>query len=225
MLSARAGRDHLVGGGRKRSGLRCALAEPLGPWGERKHVGFARGLPRIGATRDVPGWRRDDVAAITTGIESSGHAAGGVADLVAGMGEEEVATAAAGERLDGVGLPVLGLELGQAVVAAMAGVNVEHHKAGLGACGDRNMGVGPRCPPVADLLGVGGGVLAAVGGARMLAGGRWDGGASHVDGVGAGAAAAANRVAGKHAPATSGVGERGVEEWVVRHRRSPCRRG
>ena len=112
----------------------------------------------------MDGRRGEHLAALAADVEVGAEAAGlVVADVVAvGPGEVEVAPAAAGDHLEGLGERAVGVEqLDEALVARLAirVVDVEHPEAGLGAADDADAVGGRLAPPVPD-LGLVGGALA-----------------------------------------------------------------
>jgi hypothetical protein len=105
---------------------------------------------------------------------------------------------------------VLGLELGQALVAAVAGVEVEHEQAGGDAGAD--VGLRPALPPARDPLGVAGGGVQAV---AQLAGavGRAVGPVAGRAGLAGGAVCAGQLAAqGEDLVAGGGVGQGGITQ-------------
>src|SRR5437870_5149934 len=110
---------------------------------------------------------------------------------------------AAGLRYHGIGEgAVLALEVGERLLAALAGIDVEHPYPADGAGADGDMRIRPRRPPPADDPLVGARVEQSVARARMLA-------AVAAAGRAAAAPPVTHGVRGEHAPAASGVGECG----------------
>ena len=102
--------------------------EPAGAWTRATPSSGRAHLPRVGC-RWGGWWGDDDLAADAADVDARPSAAGLVVqDLpaVVGPGEQVVDAAAAGERLHGVGQVAMdGLERPQAVVATVAGVDVQ----------------------------------------------------------------------------------------------------
>jgi hypothetical protein len=93
------------------------------------------------------------------------------ADGSAGMRIEEVSASPAGQGFDRGGeCPVLGFQVLDGEVAAMAGIDIQDEQAADGAGRDAEIGVRPAGPPLVKGRGVGRGVVEAMGGPRMLAG-------------------------------------------------------
>jgi hypothetical protein len=105
----------------------------------------------------VPAARRQQRdPAISADINASADPADAVGDTAAGVGEVEMAAAGRGLDRRPVGqVAALALELGQGAVAAMAGVDVDHHQAGDPAGDDGGVRPRPAAPPDAELVGVG----------------------------------------------------------------------
>ncbi|MFO1301134.1 MAG: hypothetical protein U1F17_12280 [Burkholderiaceae bacterium] len=121
--------------------------------GAAEHFGASSVAPAIRPAVRVDRRRRDDHPAVAAQVEPFAKARL-VRDGLAEVPEVQVSPASAGQALERRLEPrETSLERGQARIAAVPGVDVEHQQARDGAGDDTDVGVGPAPEPLLDLVG------------------------------------------------------------------------
>jgi hypothetical protein len=107
------------------------------------------GLPLVPLAAGVEAASAHDIGTIGLHVKPKRYRA--ALDVAAGVVEVEVSAPSARQDFHGGGQrPMLGLQLAQAIVAAMPRVYIQYHKAALGSGEEAGIGAGPTLPPVAD---------------------------------------------------------------------------
>ena len=128
--------------------------EPRRGRAERDRIGIPAGYPLVPVSRAMDARRRDHQTSLRLHVETGDEVSG--RDRILRGSEPEMATTASGPDLHGVRQGAPGaFPLGEAFVAAVAGIDVEHDDARDRAGDHPDVRRGPASPPGLDLRGAG----------------------------------------------------------------------
>lgn len=140
--------------------------EPVGQRCERNVLRMMVYADLVATAGNVRARRRDDIAAICPDIDAGAERVRAAFDVASGVLKEDVLAAPSGEKPPCWGdWAVLGFELGERLVAAMAWIDIKHDKPGDGTGRQTNVKAswapGWKPPPLDDGAVCGGAAKAA----------------------------------------------------------------